>query len=274
MNSTANQSNEGVVAYCRTCGKPLSEGSKREVYGVVYCEDCLASHVMGTPNPAMGAMPAPGTPVAYIPSAPNPGLAFILGFIPGVGAMYNGQVAKGFVHVGIFALLVSVLSNGTGGLEPFFGLMLTGFIGYMVFDAYQTARALRFGQPVPDYLRILHTLNSAGLRSDVGQSYVAATRVATAPATAATASGAAGTTAAFVPGPAPIPVAVAVEPVPEQPERFPISAIALIVIGVFFLLSTMDVVSISARYFFPILLIALGVWMAVRRTITYSRSER
>ena len=31
-----------------------------------------------------------------------PGLAFALGFIPGVGAIYNGQYLKGLVHALIF----------------------------------------------------------------------------------------------------------------------------------------------------------------------------
>src|SRR5947209_2246162 len=266
MNTTASQSNEGVVAYCRTCGKPLGETAKREVYGVVYCEDCLASRVMGIPAPPPNATEAPRT-IAYVPSAPNPGLAFILGFIPGVGAMYNGQVTKGFVHVGIFALIVSVLSSGGGnsGLEPFFGILLAGFIGYMVFDALQTAKALRFGQPVPDYLRILHTLNSMGLKSDAGHSYVVAQPPASSPAAQAGVAG----SAPFVAEPplVAVPVAVVQEPEP-QPERVPFSAIVLIGIGLLFLLSTLDVFYINGRYFFPILLIALGVWLAVRRTLS------
>ena len=36
----------------------------------------------------------------------------MLGFIPGVGAIYNGQYAKGLVHVIIVGLMISILSNG------------------------------------------------------------------------------------------------------------------------------------------------------------------
>ena len=39
-------------------------------------------------------------------NAPSPGVAMLLGFIPGVGAMYNGQFVKGFVHVIIFVMLI------------------------------------------------------------------------------------------------------------------------------------------------------------------------
>ena len=33
----------------------------------------------------------------------SPGLAFFLGWIPGVGAIYNGQYAKGLVHAVAFS---------------------------------------------------------------------------------------------------------------------------------------------------------------------------
>ena len=48
-------------------------------------------------------------PGAYPPppmGAPNPGTATILGFIPGVGAMYNGQYIKAIVHVLVFVVLI------------------------------------------------------------------------------------------------------------------------------------------------------------------------
>jgi len=38
----------------------------------------------------------------------SPGLAFFLGWIPGVGAIYNGQYAKGLVHAVLWGVLVSL----------------------------------------------------------------------------------------------------------------------------------------------------------------------
>ena len=49
--------------------------------------------------------------------APSPGLAAVLGFIPGVGAMYNGQFAKALIHVLVFVSIIWITSNGSG----FFG---------------------------------------------------------------------------------------------------------------------------------------------------------
>ena len=45
------------------------------------------------------------------PSGPNPTAAAVLGLIPGVGAMYNGQFFKGLIHVVIFAVLVSITEH-------------------------------------------------------------------------------------------------------------------------------------------------------------------
>jgi cell wall-active antibiotic response 4TMS protein YvqF len=278
MNTTTN-TNETVVAYCRTCGKPLSEHAKREVYGVIYCEDCLASRVHGTVPGAtpVGSVP-PGAAMAYVPSLPNPSLAFILGWIPGVGAMYNGQVAKGFVHVGIFALLVSILSNGAGGMEPLFGLLLAGFVFYMAFDAFQTAKALRFGQPVPDHLRILQTLEGMGMKSEAGRTgvpvnptYVAQPGAVPNPGQPYVAQQPVGTAGVPVQPAYVVPVA-ATEPPPEPSgERIPISAIILIGLGAFFLLNTIGWFHLSGQFFVPVLLIGLGVWLAVRRLTGESR---
>jgi hypothetical protein len=81
-----------------------------------------------------------------MPHAPNPALAGLLGFIPGVGAMYNGQFAKGLAHVAIFMVFASLADHVAG----IFGLLVAGWIFYMAFEAYQTARARREGLPLPD----------------------------------------------------------------------------------------------------------------------------
>ena len=51
----------------------------------------------------------------------SPGLALFLGMIPGVGAIYNGQYAKGMVHAIIWGVLMSIAdSRAAHGLEPVF----------------------------------------------------------------------------------------------------------------------------------------------------------
>jgi serine/threonine protein kinase len=66
--------------------------------------------------------------------------AFVLGLIPGVGAIYNGQYKKAALHVLAFGVL-SVLSNiAPRSLYNFFELARLAFIAYMAFDTYRTAQ--------------------------------------------------------------------------------------------------------------------------------------
>src|SRR5258706_6953477 len=101
-------------------------------------------------------------PSPYAPSQPpplprtnehvSPPLAFALGFIPGVGAVYNGQYAKGLLHVVIFGSIISILSSGAAqGFVPLFGLMIPTFAFYMAFEAYHTAKKRREGEAVDEF---------------------------------------------------------------------------------------------------------------------------
>src|SRR6185369_11178378 len=91
-----------AVAFCRSCGKPLCDECKRSSAGTIFCEE-------HAPPPAPATQPSPYTQPMSRPVADpsvSPGLALTLGLIPGVGAIYNGQYAKGLVHAIIFGLLV------------------------------------------------------------------------------------------------------------------------------------------------------------------------
>jgi TM2 domain-containing membrane protein YozV len=141
-----------AVAYCRTCGKALCESCKRDVQGTIFCDPCLAARVHGAASGNFGAA-SYGAAGGYGPARPpedaSPGLALFLGFIPGVGAFYNGQFMKGFVHVVIFATLIWLSDHGMGG---FAGILIMAWFFYMVFDAFTTAKARRYGLPIPDPL--------------------------------------------------------------------------------------------------------------------------
>jgi hypothetical protein len=54
---------------------------------------------------------------------------------------------KGFVHVIVFSTLIWMSDHGMGG---FAGILIVAWFFYMVFDAYTTARARRYGLPIPD----------------------------------------------------------------------------------------------------------------------------
>jgi hypothetical protein len=150
--TTTSENQKPVTAYCRACGKPLTEDTVRVAMGTVYCEEHLPQAAGGPSTaPAADAPIAGGGPPLANPGI-SPGLAFLLGMIPGVGAIYNGQYAKGVVHVLILGMLISINSSGAaGGLEPLFGMLTGVFWFYMAFEAYHTARKRQLGEPVDEF---------------------------------------------------------------------------------------------------------------------------
>jgi TM2 domain-containing membrane protein YozV len=95
-------------------------------------------------------------------SGAHPILALILGFIPGVGAIYNGQYAKGLIHAVVFGLLVSIVSSTRGSLEPLFGLLIGAWVFYMAFEAYHTARKRRYGVSVEEFSSLFDVRQTHG----------------------------------------------------------------------------------------------------------------
>ncbi len=130
-----------AVAFCRNCGKAMCEACRCESQGTVYC----AEHC---PPPEATAPVQTSTAAADT----SPGLAFLLGLIPGVGAVYNGQYAKGLIHVVIFGLLISIVSSSAARhLEPLFGLLIAIWYFYMPFEAYHTAKKRQQGIAVDEF---------------------------------------------------------------------------------------------------------------------------
>ncbi len=106
--------------------------------------------------------PAAARPAPVADLSVSPGLAFILGLIPGVGAIYNSQYAKGLIHVLILGTLISIGSNGgfDGGAGPLFGFVIAGFYFYMPFEAYHTARRRQLGEPVDEFSSLISVRKS------------------------------------------------------------------------------------------------------------------
>src|SRR5579859_3089339 len=161
----ANHADASAVAYCRTCGKALCANCTRPVRGVIYCEDCLGARMEGRPAAGFvsGAVPPAAASGQVSPppppgsgSGPNPTVAGILaGFFPfGVGAVYNGQYAKGLAHLAVFGLLVAGCNaadnSGSTALGVVCGLGLAFFYVYQIIDSVRSARAIQAGQPAPD----------------------------------------------------------------------------------------------------------------------------
>jgi hypothetical protein len=233
-----------VIGYCRECGKALLEGpGVHTALGAIYCDihrpdartiehtapapqqpqqsaqQQAAQHqstwtasqtnaYTGSPytaTPYRGSQPLP--PFSPLQTGTSPGLAFVLGLIPGVGAVYNGQYAKGLLHVVILGLAISLNNSGSFEFGPLFGLLVTCFWFYMAFDAYHTAKLRQAGMHVDEFSSVFAKPNAG-------------------------------------------------------PPRIPVGPIILIVVGVLFLLSNLEIIEIRRlmRYW-PALLIVMGFYM-------------
>jgi TM2 domain-containing membrane protein YozV len=208
----ANHPEVPASAFCRTCGKALCAECRRTSGGIVYCEEHVAPSSYAPPaaGPMPGAEPgaAPGVAPA-LPHRASPKLAFLLGLIPGVGAIYNEQYAKGLVHALLFGLLITIMDSSlSGGLRALFGIAIPAYLFYMAFEAYHTAQRRNFGIPVDEF---------SGVFEDAAHSSTG-------------------------------------------------GAITMIVLGVVFLLNTLNIIRIGQLLkFWPVLLIALGVSMLYSR---------
>jgi hypothetical protein len=219
----------------------------------------------------------------FIASAegPNPSVAGVLGLIPGVGAMYNGQYFKGLIHVVVFVVIISITTH-----YGLFGLFIPAWILYQAFEAFHTAKAIRDGQPLPDPLglnEVGNWLNLGGPQHRQGQPGMPAQPGVTgtgpgAGAGAATPPGAAGyQQAPYTQYQAPYGAAPAgyvdpaVPPVPPVPPVFwrrkePIGALILIGFGLLLLLNQLGFLAEHVfRFLWPLIFIALGVWLIIRR---------
>jgi len=239
-----------VAAYCRTCGRGLCPACQREVRGLIYCEDCLASRVQAPLLPPSGR---PG-------SGPHPAVAGVLaGFLPfGVGQAYNGQYARGLVYLMVFIGLIWV--NNNGGVQPVFGLLIAAFYFWQLIDAIRSASCLQAGQAAPDPFGIDRLFGGVAPQ---GTTAVAAQPASSAP-----------------PSSALVPLEPAAYGAPRGPgadsevhSRFgnshsnvPLGALFLIGIGVLLLLGNVGLLQVRwAGEFWPVILIVVGGWLLAER---------
>lgn len=158
-----------AVAFCRTCGRSLCALCQRPAEGTVFCQDHVPVAAYSAPPADHAANPyiTPDPAAAGMPVRTSPGLAFVLGLIPGVGAIYNGQYLKGLVHALIFGFVVTMIDNTPGPSQPLLGILLAAFIFYMPFEAYHTAKKREMGIVVDEWSSILPRSSHAG-RTPIG----------------------------------------------------------------------------------------------------------
>jgi hypothetical protein len=281
-----NHKDVAATAYCQNCGKALCANCVRNAPGgQVLCEPCSVSW-------QSYQQPFIPPPVG----APNPVAAAVLGIIPGVGAMYNGQFFKGLIHVVIFAVLISITDH-----YGIFGIFIAAWVLYQSFEAYHTAVARRDGQPLPDPLGLNEVGNwlNLGTRTHypgqppMGTPPPGAPPAGTAPG-AYQAPYAGSYSAPYTPpaagayqppsytpvsgfanpgftDPGAPPIPPPIPPVPPVPpigwrRKEPIGALILIGFGLILLLNQMGYLAERFVHFlWPLIFIALGAWLIVRR---------
>ena len=258
-----NHQGVAATAYCQNCGKPMCGACARNAgNGQILCEPCLVAW-QGAQQPFVAAA-----------SGPNPSVAGVLGIIPGVGAMYNGQYFKGLIHVVIFVVIISITTH-----YGLFGLFIPAWILYQSFEAFHTAKALRDGQPLPDPLglnEVGNWLNLGGPQHRPGQPGVPGQPGASGPATGT--GGYQQTPYAqypytqqgqYTPPPPPGFVDPGVPP-PVPPvfwrRKEPIGAVILIGFGLLLLMNQLGFLAERVIHIlWPLIFIALGAWLVVRR---------
>jgi hypothetical protein len=264
-----NHSGVSATAFCQNCGKALCAACVRNAgNGQILCEPCYVAW-QSVQQPFV-APPAGG---------PNPSVAAVLGVIPGVGAMYNGQYFKGLIHVVIFVVIISITTH-----YGIFGLFIPAWVLYQAFEAFHTAKAIRDGHPLPDPLglnEVGNWLNLGGPQHRPGSPVNPVPPPPGAVPGAGTVPPNPGTAgyqqvpytqyqAPYTQTPAGF-VDPGVPPEPPVPPVFwrrkePIGALILIGFGLLLLLNQMGLLAEHIlKYLWPLVFIALGVWLIVRR---------
>jgi len=176
-----------TTGFCRNCGRGVCGECSVDIGGVPHCQKCKdeltsssaaeSSEAQAPPisdpgeQPAAQTPPPPPsrpriTPVYHDPKAPSPLLAGVLGIFPGLGAVYNGQYVKGFIHVIIFGVLMSI-ADGSGSAEALIMPIVALFFLYMPIEAVRTAQAMRRGEQVDELSGVAGPLLRASSNSPV-----------------------------------------------------------------------------------------------------------
>lgn len=121
-------------ARCWCCGRGLCPGCDHRIKGHPYCQDCI---VAGVETLKRGAQPQTSQ------KHKSPGLALLLGLIPGLGAAYNGQNIKALLHFGV---TIGLWEMADVFHTAFLGLAGGAFYLYSIYDAHQSAKRLCAGE--------------------------------------------------------------------------------------------------------------------------------
>src|SRR5450432_2509725 len=231
----ANHADASAVAYCRTCGKALCANCTRPVRGVIYCEDCLGVKMEGAAVPP----PPPQTPYQQFMDQ-GLGLKVAPGPVSGPNPTVAGLLA-GFFPFGVGAVYCGQYAKGLAHLIIFVLLIIGAS------NAHNDATSTVFGLGIAAFwfYQLFDAIKSAkAIQSDQ---------------------------------PAPDPFGLgtmfSVGDRRDFTHGAPTGALVLIGLGVLFLLDNLDKPFLKIGMLWPLILVALGVWLFIKRKACNDRGD-
>jgi len=215
-----------AVAFCRTCGKPLCQNCTRDVRGVIYCETCLAAKVEASAQSA-AYTPPQSTYQQVIP--PGAGTRVPPPGSSGPQPVVAGILA-GFFPFGVGAVYCSQYAKGFAHLLIFALLIFAGNHAGSMGWIFGVAWVFFYVYQIIDAVRTAKALQLGEPAPDplgLGQAFGGGTKF--------------------------------------EAGKVPLGAVILIGLGVLFLLHTMGLWEFGLDRFWPLLIVALGVWLFYRR---------
>ena len=224
----ANHPDIEKVAFCRTCGKPLCANCTRSVHGVIYCETCLAARLEGVQPgvPPPAAGFVPSGPAAVPVPVSGPNPA-LAGVLAGFFPFGVGAVYTGQYAKGLAHLVIFTLCilGASSGSETMGTIFGLGIAAFYVYQIIDSVRTARAIQLGQP------PPDPFGLGTTFSSGF---------------SSGASSGDRIDV-------------------SKGPTGALVLIGLGVVFLLHTLNIWDFSARRVWPLVLIAIGGFLLVRR---------
>ncbi|MCS6816016.1 MAG: hypothetical protein N0A16_04710 [Blastocatellia bacterium] len=139
-----------ALVRCSACHRPLCPACDHRIKGFPYCQECIVRGVeLLRRSTRWTSAEAPRRP-------PSPRLAALCALVPGLGAVYNRQNVKAFVH---FLLIVGFFELADVTDLALFGFGGAVFYLFSILDAYRTAEAIARGMdPVEEDDRLRQLL--------------------------------------------------------------------------------------------------------------------
>lgn len=157
MNCAFHPINDANVRCC-ACERPLCPACDHRIKGIPSCQDCImagieelrrsAGSVRFFHHQSSNQNDHPGTPSGTHKEEKSPLIAVLIGFVPGLGAAYNGQNIKALTQFLAVAGLWCLADIFGMPLAIAFGLGAVAFYFYTIFDAFQSAQRLRRGENI------------------------------------------------------------------------------------------------------------------------------